>query len=77
MAVGIDRVERLLHSVKREENYYEKESNGYGNGSSNGNASTTTTGKVATGDSTSVAILLGVLMLAGAAVVVFRKKITH
>ena len=48
-----------------------------GNGSSNGNASTTTTGKVATGDSTSVAILLGVLMLAGAAVVVFRKKITH
>ena len=43
----------------------------------NGNASTTTTGKVATGDSTSVAILLGVLMLAGAAVVVFRKKITH
>ena len=47
-----------------------------GNGSSNGNTSTTT-GKVATGDSTSVAILLGVLMLAGAAVVVFRKKITH
>ena len=47
-----------------------------GNGSSNGNASTST-GKVATGDSTSVAILLGVLMLAGAAVVVFRKKITH
>ena len=46
-----------------------------GNGSTT--ASTTTTGKVATGDSTSVAILLGVLMLAGAAVVVFRKKITH
>ena len=38
MAVGIDRVERLLHSVKREENYYEKESNGYGNGSSNGSS---------------------------------------
>ncbi len=47
-----------------------------GNSTTNGNASTST-GKVATGDSTSVAILLGVLMLAGAAVVVFRKKITH
>ena len=46
-----------------------------GNGSSNGNASTTTTGKVATGDSATVAILLSVLVLAGAGIVVARKRI--
>ncbi len=48
-----------------------------GGNNGSGSSTSTTTGKVATGDSTSVAILLGVLMLAGAAVVVFRKKITH
>ena len=41
----------------------------------NGNASTTTTGKVATGDSATVAILLSVLVLAGAGIVVARKRI--
>ena len=45
-----------------------------GNSSSNGNASTST-GKVATGDSATVAILLSVLVLAGAGIVVARKRI--
>ncbi|MEE0059814.1 MAG: LPXTG cell wall anchor domain-containing protein, partial [Acutalibacteraceae bacterium] len=39
--------------------------------------SSTTTGKVATGDSTSVALLIGMLMLAGAGVVVARKRIAE
>ena len=47
-----------------------------GNGSSNGNASTST-GKVATGDSATVAILLSVLVLAGAGVVVAKKRIAE
>ena len=44
-------------------------------GTTSGSVSSAT-GKVATGDSTSVAILLGVLMLAGGAVVVARKRVT-
>ncbi len=42
--------------------------------STKGSSDNTTTGKVATGDSTSVAMLLGVLMLAGATVVAARKR---
>lgn len=52
------------------------------NGTTTNNNKTTgstssTTGKVATGDSTSIALLLGVLLLAAGAVVVTRKKITE
>ncbi len=39
--------------------------------------SSSATGKVATGDSTSVALLIGMLMLAGAGVVVARKRIAE
>ncbi|MEE1055773.1 MAG: hypothetical protein UH239_00805 [Acutalibacteraceae bacterium] len=42
---------------------------------SSSTTSSTATGKVATGDSTSVAILLSILMMAGAAVVVAKKRI--
>ncbi|MBQ1992403.1 MAG: LPXTG cell wall anchor domain-containing protein, partial [Clostridia bacterium] len=39
--------------------------------------SSTATGKVATGDSTSVALLIGMLMLAGTGVVIARKRIAE